>query len=191
MDEAAGRDVLDRSYEIIRNRVDAFGLSEPILNKSGDSRIIASLAGMGAEDARNLIGATALLEFKLVAEPEEFRPLLDRLDAFLAARKKGGSVASAQAARPRNQAEDVFGRVVGGDSAGPAVSVGSDTAAADSAVALADNISPDSRPFSALLVAMGRDIGVASSDVEIVRGLLKDREVQQIIPTRLQFLWAR
>src|SRR5690606_38000372 len=53
------------------------------------------------------------------------------------------------------------------------------------------NLDPQSRPFSSLLVALGRDIGVASRDVESVRRILQDREVQQLIPARLQFLWAR
>ncbi|HEY8351219.1 MAG TPA: protein translocase subunit SecD, partial [Sphingomonadales bacterium] len=185
LDESAGRDVLDRSLEIIRNRVDQYGLSEPIINKSGDNRIIASLAGMGAEDARKLIGATALLEFKLVAEPEEFRPLLDRIDALLAARAKGGAVEAAP--RRRSQTEDVFGRVVGREADSGAV----DDSAGTASEALAGPADPESRPFSSKLVALGRDIGVASADVEAVRRILLDREVQQIIPSRLQFLWAR
>src|SRR5690606_34285132 len=88
LDESTGRDVLDRSLEIIRNRVDQYGLSEPVITKSGDNRIVADLAGMGADDARRLIGATAMLEFKLVAEPEEIRATLNRLDAFLLKRQK-------------------------------------------------------------------------------------------------------
>src|SRR5690606_40642105 len=124
LDEAAGRDVLDRSLEIIRNRVDQYGLSEPVITKSGDNRIVADLAGMGAEDARRLIGATAMLEFKLVAEPEEIRATLNRVDAFLASRQqKAGGAAPTQAARGRTAVEDVFGRVV------------SDTASLDSLLA--------------------------------------------------------
>jgi SecD/SecF fusion protein len=81
-------DLLDRSLEILRNRVDQFGVSEPIISKSGDKRIVAELAGVGAEEARKLIGATALLEFKLVAEASDFAPVLDRIDAYF--QKKGG-----------------------------------------------------------------------------------------------------
>ena len=192
LDESAGRDVLDRSLEIIRNRVDQYGLSEPVITKSGENRIVADLAGMGAEDARRLIGATALLEFKLVAEAEEFAPLLNRLDAFVASRQKaqGGAAAGTAPVRPRNEIEGVFGRVVG-DTAQAAAD---DATLADSALtdsAALANLEPESRPFSALLMQLGRDIGVASANVETVRRLLQDREVQQIIPTRYQFLWAR
>jgi SecD/SecF fusion protein len=197
LDESSGHDVLDRSLEIIRNRVDQYGLSEPIITKSGDSRIIADLAGMGAEDARRLIGATALLEFKLVPDAQEFKPVLDRLDAFLAARSKGQTPGQAAGAssRPRSETENVFGRVVGDDKAA-AISVTDTTATAsadsaspsDSAVAGFD---PDNRPFTSLLLQVGRDIGVASENVEKMRRLLGDKEVQQIVPARYQFLWAR
>jgi SecD/SecF fusion protein len=192
LDESAGRDVLDRSLEIIRNRVDQYGLSEPVITKSGDNRIVADLAGMGAEDARRLIGATALLEFKLVAEGEEFRPLLNRLDLLLSAREKKSGVANplgtAAGVGTRSEVENVFGRVVD-DTTKTTASTGTDSAK-DSATAAAE-AEPETRPFSGMLMQLGRDIGVASENVEKLRRLLLDPEVQQVIPARLQFLWAR
>ncbi len=53
----------------IRNRVDQFGVAEPVIQREGERRIIVQLPGV--EDPRraiNLIGRTALLEFKLVDE---------------------------------------------------------------------------------------------------------------------------
>jgi SecD/SecF fusion protein len=200
LDESAGRDVLDRSLEIIRNRVDQYGLSEPVITKSGENRIVADLAGMGAEDARRLIGATALLEFKLVAEVEEYRPLLQRLDALLLRRQKGEGASSAPAeTAPASAVDNVFGRVVG-DSAAPIKTIATpgdtalaatDSAAKDSIALEQNNGDPAMHPFSALLIGMGRDIGVASQNVEKVRALLADPEAQQILPARLQFLWSR
>jgi SecD/SecF fusion protein len=196
LDESAGRDVLDRSLEIIRNRVDQYGLSEPVITRSGENRIVADLAGMGAEDARRLIGATALLEFKLVAEGEEFRPLLNRLDLLLSAREKKSGVANplgtAAGVGTRSEVENVFGRVVDDTAAKAATSTataGTDSAK-DSATAAAE-AEPETRPFSGMLMQLGRDIGVASENVEKLRRLLLDPEVQQVIPARLQFLWAR
>lgn len=193
LDESADRDVLDRTLEIVRNRVDQYGLSEPIITKSGDNRIVADLAGMGAEDARRLIGATALLEFKLVPDAQEFRPVLDRLDAFLAAREKGKTPAEAAAApaRASSEAENVFGRVVGDTSS--AVTVTDTAAAADSATANAavPGLDPSRRPFTSLLVSVGRDIGVASANVEKMRRILADKDFQTVLPPRYQFLWGR
>ncbi len=58
-----------QSLETIRNRIDQFGVSEPHIVQEGDRRIIVQLPGIKEpQRAINLIGKTALLEFKLVAE---------------------------------------------------------------------------------------------------------------------------
>lgn len=62
-------DAVDMALEIIRNRVDEFGVTEPSIQKQGKNRILVQLPGIDdPERAINLIGRTALLEFKLVAE---------------------------------------------------------------------------------------------------------------------------
>src|SRR5574337_861311 len=60
---------LRQSLETIRNRVDQFGVSEPHIVQEGDRRIVVQLPGIKEpQRAINLIGKTALLEFKLVQE---------------------------------------------------------------------------------------------------------------------------
>ncbi|HVN87058.1 MAG TPA: protein translocase subunit SecD [Candidatus Binatia bacterium] len=60
---------LDQSLEIMRNRVDQFGVAEPIVQREGDRDILVQLPGIqDPEHAKALIGKTALLEFKLVAK---------------------------------------------------------------------------------------------------------------------------
>lgn len=200
LDESASRDVLERSLEIIRNRVDQYGLSEPVITRSGDDRIIASLAGMGAEDARRLIGATALLEFKLVAELEEFQPILNRLDAHLA-RQQGHVSDQETGGSETSEFESVFGRVVRDDDTSRVADSGmanGDALTADAATdtslddtATGQLFDPEARPFSAMLVQIGRDIGVEAENYERARRFLDNREVRQLIPTRYQFLWGR
>ena len=201
LDASAQRDVLDRCLEILRNRVDQYGLSEPIIVKSGANRIVADLAGMDAEDARHLIGATALLEFKLVPEPQEFKPVLDRLDAFLALRKKGLKPGEAVPAKPSSQLENVFGQVVdkNGDTS-KTVSAAKDTAKAKDSALAKNDTAPDTtsgnstfkdRPFTSMLMGIGRDIGVSADNVDKVKRILEDSAVREIIPARYQFLWGR
>ena len=58
-----------QSLETIRNRVDQFGVAEPHIIQEGDRRIVVQLPGIKEpQRAINLIGKTALLEFKLVRE---------------------------------------------------------------------------------------------------------------------------
>jgi preprotein translocase subunit SecD len=60
---------IEHSLETIRNRVDQFGIAEPEIIPEGDNRILIQLPGIkDPERAKNLIGKTALLEFKIVDE---------------------------------------------------------------------------------------------------------------------------
>jgi preprotein translocase subunit SecD len=76
--------ILNRAELIIRNRVDKFGVAEPIIQTEGNERIVVQLAGLSDERrAKQLIGQTALLEFKLAKEGDEFRQLLSEIDEAL------------------------------------------------------------------------------------------------------------
>src|SRR5713101_1415616 len=60
---------LDQSLETIRNRIDQFGVSEPIVQRQGSQEILVQLRGIQDPGrAKDLIKTTAVLEFKLVAE---------------------------------------------------------------------------------------------------------------------------
>jgi preprotein translocase subunit SecD len=66
---------VDQSLETMRNRVDQFGVSEPIIQRQGDREILIQLPGIqDPERAKQLIGKTAVLEFKLVRDvnPEPY-----------------------------------------------------------------------------------------------------------------------
>ena len=92
MNAAEGRDALDRAMEILRQRIDQFGVAEPLIQKEGEDRIVIQLPGLtDRQRALDLIGKTALLEFKLVRTPEETKSVFDKLDAYLAARGVAGA----------------------------------------------------------------------------------------------------
>ena len=58
-----------QALETIRNRIDQFGVSEPDIRQQGEKRILIQLPGIkDTQRAKELIGKTALLEFKLVDE---------------------------------------------------------------------------------------------------------------------------
>jgi len=87
---AEANDATERAILVLRNRIDQFGIGEQLIQQQGDDRIVVQLPGLTDRDrARDLIGKTALLEFKLVRTPDEARNLYQRLDSFLAARGAG------------------------------------------------------------------------------------------------------
>jgi protein-export membrane protein SecD len=74
-------DAVNRALEIIRNRVDEFGVSEPSIQKQGDDKIAVRLPGSKNPDrAKNLIGQTAMLEFKLLAPGDELIRVIENYD---------------------------------------------------------------------------------------------------------------
>ncbi len=67
----AKEDAPARAMEIIRNRIDQFGVSEPSIQMEGADRIVVQLPGVrDRERALALIGKTALLEFKIVSDDD-------------------------------------------------------------------------------------------------------------------------
>ncbi|HOW27747.1 MAG TPA: protein translocase subunit SecD [Elusimicrobiota bacterium] len=65
------REAIERAIEIIRNRIDQYGLGEVLIVAQGDRWIVVQMPGVtDREQARSLIGKTALLEFRLVESPE-------------------------------------------------------------------------------------------------------------------------
>ena len=80
-EEAA--DAVARAQEIIRNRVDQFGVAEPTIQRQGENRIIIELPGVqDVQRAKSLVGQTALLEFQLLEPETERNRLIQRIDSL-------------------------------------------------------------------------------------------------------------
>jgi SecD/SecF fusion protein len=73
LDEESRKDAAERALEVVRNRIDEFGVSEPSIQLQGRDKILIQLPGItDPERAKEIIGRTALLEFKLVeTDPEK------------------------------------------------------------------------------------------------------------------------
>ncbi len=62
----------DRAVEVVRNRIDQFGVRETSIQKQGEDEIVVQLPGVTDRDrALDIIGKTAMLEFKLVSSDSD------------------------------------------------------------------------------------------------------------------------
>jgi len=78
-DQAKGAE--DRALEIIRNRIDQWGVAEPMIQKTEEGKIIVQLPGvLERQRAEELIGKTALLEFRLVADQQILEQTVRNVD---------------------------------------------------------------------------------------------------------------
>ena len=72
-------DATERALEIIRNRIDQFGVKEPVIHRQGKDEIVVQLPGVtDRQRALDLVGKTARLEFRLVSEDPD---LLEKVRA--------------------------------------------------------------------------------------------------------------
>ncbi len=73
------QNAVDQALETIRNRVDQFGVVSPIIQRQGQNDIVVQLPGIkDPQRAIQLIGKTALLEFKLLDEESPVAAQLPR-----------------------------------------------------------------------------------------------------------------
>ncbi len=103
-DESTG--AVDRAIEIVRNRVDQYGVSEPSIQKQGSRRIIVELPGVTKEaEVRQLLQGTALLEFKLLIDPEIAIKVYESIDRTLAGKPLIDSTATDSATSVAQKAD--------------------------------------------------------------------------------------
>ena len=192
-------DAVNRALEVIRNRVDQFGVSEPTILKQGSNRIIVELAGVqDPERARNLIRQTALLEFSLLKEPDVVQAVITRIDNVLKSIRTGIDLDSLVAfavsttdttditltALAESKDKSISVDEIFGVTTNESISAGS-----EGSVIVDEQIFED-RPFSALLRNIGGDIGVPAENVKAVRRILALEEVKAALPADMKIIWS-
>lgn len=195
-------DAVNRTLEVLRNRIDQFGVSEPSITKQGSHRIVIELAGIQDVDrAKRIIGTTALLEFQLEAEPEKASAIRNAINRVWKRKidKMGGQSSdstfqadtSSTQGKLREDTEvnlrDVFGETAIKEDRPE--SQDSSAANADSTVLVDQEIFQD-RPFDALLADLGGDIAVPTKNRLAVENILNSPEVQSVIPNDSEFLFS-
>lgn len=74
-------EALDRALKVVRQRIDEFGVSEPVVQKAGDDRIIVELPGIDdPERALELVQKSAFLQFQITDKTQALERVIARLD---------------------------------------------------------------------------------------------------------------
>ena len=173
-------DAINRVLEILQNRVDQFGVSEPTIQKQGNRRIIVELAGIqDSERARDLLQSTALLEFVLIKSPELTNDMLLRIDKVIKGSEELADFTQTDEKEsitdtpaPISEDKTISVSDLFGEQAAQAAADTSDTAI------VVDQTLVENRPFSSLLRALGNDIGVPEKNLYIIKKILAMDDVQ-------------
>ncbi|MEW6754836.1 MAG: protein translocase subunit SecD [Candidatus Latescibacterota bacterium] len=163
--EKDAADAVARAQEVIRNRIDQFGVAEPTIQRQGEDRIIVELPGVqDIGRAKNLIGQTALLEFQLLEPGEERNRILQRLDAVLG-RKAARDTTAADTAQTQEEG-GLFEEAERQAETGKA------------------------RTLSGYLATLGEDVVVTVEDLPAVRAMLEEPKAQDLIPKDAEFIFS-
>lgn len=186
------KDIQAQSLEIIRNRVDQYGLSEPQISPSGDDRILVELAGVDDSTAKALVGSTAKLEFKILAEAEKFTQVVGLIDQYLT--RQTVDIVGADSSVADSSAKDSAAAKaeVSDDEllAGAGAKAEEPVAAADTAKKEAAASSEVGVALSAYYVSFGNGGFIAEENVEKVKKLLETEGVQKLIPRDVAFAFG-
>ena len=176
-------DAVSSALEIIRNRVDEFGVAEPNIQKYGTNRIIVELAGIDdANRARKLIQRTASLEFTLVMN-EKLQSTLEKIDKkLLAADNFNIDVLSDNEKLESindnrlDEVDEIFSDIDQSSDLSSLISTPSDIL--------------EEAPFSGYLRALPGGIGVLSNEYDMLNSILSREDVQSVIPRDGRFIWS-
>ena len=129
-------EAIDRALKVIRTRIEGLGVSETVIQKSGEDRIIVEIPGIeDRERAIKIAQDQAFLEFQITDETKALEKALPRLDAI--ARERGYGESASGAAKPTSPSSTLGGLLTGADTSAADTSAAGaarrDSAKADSA----------------------------------------------------------
>ena len=166
-------DAINRVLEILQNRVDQFGVSEPTIQKQGKHRIVVELAGIqDSERARALLQSTALLEFYLVKNVAVTNEIIAQLDNALRSDNDQSTPKEKQTTEKKDKNTEDQSTTVS-ELFGETESNVSDS---DNDTNL-DDIFAEA-PFSGLLTSIPGDMGIEEKNIYAFKKLLEEPEVQ-------------
>jgi len=191
MDPAVKRENIDKNLEILRNRIDQFGVAEPSVQKVGDERIVVQLPGIKDEArAKGVIERQAFLEWKLVRPVDAVTNALERIDRAVV--QSMPAAEREQLAEDTSKTESVRNLLFG---AGGRDTLAADSAARDSALAAADTAGRGAEaaaPFSSLLLQSGGEgeFLVNEADVDRLNQYLALPAVKETLPRGIDLVWG-
>ncbi|HWZ61161.1 MAG TPA: protein translocase subunit SecD [Gemmatimonadaceae bacterium] len=188
-------DAIDRALTVVRTRIDAFGVTEPVVQKIGTDRILVELPGIDDPSrARSIVEQSAFLQFQIVDKTQALDKAISHIDAILRAHGYGGPAPVIPGAAPANGVASLFSNPsdTGKKKAAAGAKAGTkkdSTPPADTS-ALAATLTGG--PFSKL-VQQGQMPGeyyVAKSDAGTVGHYLGLPEVQSALPPGKVIRWS-
>jgi SecD/SecF fusion protein len=175
--EKQAEEAIERALEVIRNRVDKYGVAEPSIQKQGNNRIVVELPGVkNREEVRQLLQSTAVLEFKLLKPADIAIKVMQSIDNYLAGKGAVDTVDTAKVAKTRDTTKTI------------SAELGADTSAGLSEF---EKFKKEHPFFAYVRVDERTGIGfVMARDKKMVDFILSRPDVKNLIPPDFEFVWS-
>jgi protein-export membrane protein SecD len=183
---------IDLALTVLRKRIDEFGVTEPLVQKQGDQRIVVELAGISdPARAKAIVQKSAFLEFRITDRSEALEkalPSMDRVLQRLGVRAPTGVEANTPSAVTQLLQGDTSRKQVVGDT----------TKKKDSAAAARDTTPVIGGVLSGLIQTSATagyqlypgEYLVEKTAVPLVDSLLRIPDVAALFPRRFEFRWS-
>ncbi|MEJ8800893.1 protein translocase subunit SecDF [Pontibacter sp. H249] len=197
--ETEVEDAIDRSFNILRTRIDKFGVNQPNIQRlKGTGRIQIELPGVDNPDrVRKLLSGMANLEFWEVWSPQEFTPYFMQLGQYLDQQQQAGKLnlgetattqkdALSAAAAATDTTQDVLAQAAAGDTTATIAATTPDT----NATAALDSAAQQGGVLANLFVPMPGGLGANVRDTAKINEIFSRPEVRGMLPPNMKFLWS-
>lgn len=195
-------DAVERSFNIIRTRIDQFGVASPNLQKvPGTGRILIELPGVrDAERVRKLLRGTAQLEFWPTYTIQQVAPSVNAVNEKLKQIKAaGGDISNLPTSAPEVKATPKDSLVKADTTQKDVVADGSKKDTAKTDTAKASNSKSNEGPLFSLLKPLPPDQTSASSpevgtalvsDTAEINRIFRNPEIRSLLPEDLDLRWS-
>lgn len=203
-------EAVDRAIEIIRNRVDQFGLTEPTIQKEGSRRIIIELPGVGdPTQVHQLLQGTAQLEFRTLKDPDIAKRVIDHIDQHLSGDTTLAKLEKLDSAKvDSSKAKSTTTASVADSTQKDSTAKPTTAATPEDSAHVADSIAEigmsqeqkyahfaKTHPFTAILMKgasrQSNDIYVTDADRTIIKSILNRPDVKRIYADEMSIMFSR
>jgi preprotein translocase subunit SecD len=177
-------EAIDRALKVVRTRIEGLGVSETVIQKGGNDRILVDIPGVDdRERAINIAQDQAFLEFQITDKTGAFEKVLPRLDALARDQRFGGAAAAPAAGAAPSASTGLNGLLTAGDSTAKAAAAGRDSARKDSTTADTAQKATDG-PISKLILQgqMPGQFVFERSDYDALKSFFESPAVAAALP---------
>ncbi len=190
---------MDLAFNIIRTRIDKFGVSQPNVQRvQGSGRIQVELPGVdNAERVRKLLSGVAKLEFLEVWTPQEYIPYLQQANDVIVKRQKALAVSTptedtteTASSATEESSDGLFAEETADPTQEESLFADGDSSATDSTAT--DDIATADASVSPLFSLLRSNQGLVYNvlDTGKINEIILDEEVRTLMPPNMQFLWS-